>query len=260
MGTSCLRGCDRYPRWQPEFLNRPNTGYHVADVLVDGLSMGPVNGYQFSNVTAHHTVSANFALNRCSLTVNKTGPGAVSSNPAGITCGADCLDSFDYGVVVTLTPIPNPGYVFAGWAGDADCLDGEVIMDLSKTCTATFDYPVEPFFVDVPFNHWAYNMIMAISDAGITGGCSADPPQFCPENSVTRAMMAVLMLASLGEPAADTCTGMFGDADGPAVGDVFCRFIERFAALGITGGCGEETTAPMTRSPGPDGSFYRGGP
>ena len=224
----------------------PVTGYHVADVLVDGVSVGPVTGHQFNNVTAHHTISAGFALNRYNLTVNKTGQGAgpVISNPGGIDCGVDCFESFNYGAVVTLTATPNAGYVFSGWSGAPDCLDGQVTMDLDRACTAVFEFPAEPLFDDVPFDHWAYNMIMAISDAGITGGCSADPPQFCPENSVTRAMMAVFMLASLGEPPADTCTGMFGDADGLAVGDVFCRFIERFAALGITGGCGGGNYCP----------------
>ena len=36
-------------------------GYYIADVLVDGLSMGPVPSYDFANVTASHTISASFA-------------------------------------------------------------------------------------------------------------------------------------------------------------------------------------------------------
>jgi hypothetical protein len=224
----------------------PGTGYHVSDVLVDGVSQGPIASYQFNNVTANHTISAIFAVNTYVLTVNRTGQGAgpVTSNPAGIDCGADCLESFNYGVVVTLTATPNAGYVFAGWSGDPDCLDGQVAMDVDKTCTAIFEYPAAPLFVDVPFQHWSYDMIMGIYEAGITGGCSTDPPRFCPENSVTRAMMAVFMLASMGESPAEACTGMFGDADDLAVGDVFCRFIEKFASLGITGGCGGGSYCP----------------
>jgi hypothetical protein len=41
----------------------PNTGYHVANVLVDGVSVGAVTSYKFENVTAGHTISASFAIN-----------------------------------------------------------------------------------------------------------------------------------------------------------------------------------------------------
>jgi len=38
-------------------------GYHVANVLVDGGSVGAVTSYTFTNVTANHTISASFAAN-----------------------------------------------------------------------------------------------------------------------------------------------------------------------------------------------------
>ena len=38
----------------------PGTGYHVRNVLVDGSSVGAVNTYTFSDVTANHTISAFF--------------------------------------------------------------------------------------------------------------------------------------------------------------------------------------------------------
>lgn len=41
----------------------PSTGYHVADVLVDGKPAGAVTSYTFSNVTDNHTISAAFAIN-----------------------------------------------------------------------------------------------------------------------------------------------------------------------------------------------------
>jgi hypothetical protein len=40
-----------------------NSGYHVANVLVDGGSVGAVASYTFTNVTANHTISASFAAN-----------------------------------------------------------------------------------------------------------------------------------------------------------------------------------------------------
>ena len=38
----------------------PNTGYQVADVLVDGSSVGAVTSYTFTHVTENHTIEATF--------------------------------------------------------------------------------------------------------------------------------------------------------------------------------------------------------
>jgi hypothetical protein len=43
------------------FTITANGGYHVADVLVDGASVGAVTGYNFTGVTDDHTISASFA-------------------------------------------------------------------------------------------------------------------------------------------------------------------------------------------------------
>jgi len=41
----------------------PAAGYHVADVLVDGASVGAVTSYTFTAVTTPHTISATFSVN-----------------------------------------------------------------------------------------------------------------------------------------------------------------------------------------------------
>ncbi len=45
------------------FTIRPFDNYHIADVLVDGVSAGPVGTYTFNNVTAGHTIAAVFEEN-----------------------------------------------------------------------------------------------------------------------------------------------------------------------------------------------------
>lgn len=79
-------------------------------------------------------------INARMLTVTKTGTGSgtVTSNPAGINCGATCVAGFPDGTVVTLTATPDAGSKFDGWSGDPDCSDGQVTMDADKSCTATF--------------------------------------------------------------------------------------------------------------------------
>ena len=61
----------------------PAAGYHVASVLVDGVSAGAVTSYTFSNVTANHTISATFAINTYSITATAGANGTVT--PSGAT-------------------------------------------------------------------------------------------------------------------------------------------------------------------------------
>jgi uncharacterized repeat protein (TIGR01451 family) len=92
-------------------------------------------------------------------------------------------------------------------------------------------------FTDVGPGHLFFTWIEALVRAGITGGCSTTPPQYCADLDVTRGQMAVLLLrgihgAGFAPPAA---TGtMFADvaADHP-----FASWIEQLAREGITGGC-----------------------
>jgi len=52
------------------FTMTPNTGYHVADVLVDGVWREAVTSYTFTNVTANHTIAASFAINTYTITAS----------------------------------------------------------------------------------------------------------------------------------------------------------------------------------------------
>ncbi len=90
------------------------------------------------------TCTATFNIQVLMLTVSRsgTGSGTVTSVPAGINCGADCTEGYNYGTQVTLTATPATGSVFAGWSGDSDCSDGAVTMQSAKTCTAAFNLQV----------------------------------------------------------------------------------------------------------------------
>ncbi|MCI2431407.1 CSLREA domain-containing protein, partial [Candidatus Acetothermia bacterium] len=92
-------------------------------------------------MNAGKTVTATFSLSQFTLSVTKAGSGSgtVTSNPAGIDCGADCSEIYPFNTVVTLTATPSGGSTFAGWSGDADCSDGSVTMNADKSCTATFN-------------------------------------------------------------------------------------------------------------------------
>src|SRR5205807_1525829 len=84
----------------------------------------------------------NTALARNTLTVTKagTGNGTVTSDPAGINCGATCSAAFDSGTVVTLTATPGFLSIFSGWSG-CDAVSGTtciVTMSAARSVTANF--------------------------------------------------------------------------------------------------------------------------
>jgi ethanolamine ammonia-lyase large subunit len=83
------------------FSLTPDAGYHVADVLVDGVSVGAVTSYAFSNITGDHTIAASFAINSYTITASVTsGSGTIS--PAGVT-------TLDYNTGQTYAIAANTG-------------------------------------------------------------------------------------------------------------------------------------------------------
>jgi hypothetical protein len=53
-------------------------------------------------------------------------------------------------------------------------------------------------FSDVSTSYWAAAWIKQLAAEGITGGCGGG--NYCPENAVTRAQMAIFMVKSLNLP------------------------------------------------------------
>ncbi|PKN93177.1 MAG: hypothetical protein CVU44_12170 [Chloroflexi bacterium HGW-Chloroflexi-6] len=93
-------------------------------------------------------------------------------------------------------------------------------------------------FADVPVTYWAWSWIERLYNNGITSGCGISPLIYCPENSVTRAQMAVFLLRSINgsgyTPPAATGT-VFTDVP---TSHPYAAWIEQLADDGITGGCG----------------------
>jgi flagellar hook assembly protein FlgD len=83
------------------FTITPNSGYHVSDVLVDGVSQGAITSYPFTNVTANHTIIASFAINTYTITASAGANGTIS--PSGIV-------SVNSGATATFTMTPNTSY------------------------------------------------------------------------------------------------------------------------------------------------------
>ena len=83
------------------FTISPNTGYAVANVLVDGSSVGSVLSYTFTGVTASHNISASFTT--ASNTIAATAGSGGSISPSGSV-------NVNYGGNQTFTISPSTGY------------------------------------------------------------------------------------------------------------------------------------------------------
>lgn len=75
-----------------------------------------------------------------SVTKDGTGGGTVTSNPAGIDCGATCSADYDESTAVTLTATENASSTFTGWNGGGCGGTGtcQVTMTSAVAVTATF--------------------------------------------------------------------------------------------------------------------------
>ena len=116
------------------FTVTPAAGYHVADVLVDGVSVGPVEEYTFSDIRADHHISATFEPVTYTLTVNTAGNGRGEVTPSPGT------HTYQSGTAVQLSAKPSSGSVFDEWSGDAAGSEetASVVMDSDKVVTAGF--------------------------------------------------------------------------------------------------------------------------
>ncbi|MGE0357578.1 MAG: M12 family metallo-peptidase, partial [Burkholderiales bacterium] len=85
------------------------------------------------------------------LTVNKSGSGTatVTSNPAGIDCGATCAADFTGGTMVTLTAAPSAGSIFTGWSGGGCSGTGTCVVTIAAATTVTASFArTDPAFPD----------------------------------------------------------------------------------------------------------------
>ena len=89
-----------------EFTFTPAFNHQVLDVLVDGVSVGPVTSYTFTNVTANHTIHVTFVRSNYYFTVT-AGTGCTIDPPG---TGVPPTVTVPYKGSITFSIAPNTGY------------------------------------------------------------------------------------------------------------------------------------------------------
>ena len=99
------------------------------------------------------------------LNIVKPGSGSdtVASNPAGISCGADCTGSYGTGTAVTLTATPGVASSFVGWSAGV-CAGQNSVCALNMTAT---DQTVAAYFAGASVAAGAYHSLGLKSDGTV---------------------------------------------------------------------------------------------
>jgi hypothetical protein len=152
------------------------------------------------------------------------------------------IDTFDAHL------LPGSPAINAGTTSGAPLNDFDGRLRDSQPDIGAYEYEsgYGSTFADVPTNYWAYSWITRLYTAGITSGCGTNPLIYCPEDSVTRAQMAIFlergMRGSTYTPPAGT-GAVFVDVSLSTWG---VNWIEKLYSDGITGGC---LTSPLSYCP-----------
>lgn len=104
-------------------------------------------------------------------------------------------------------------------------------------------------FADVLPTAYYFDEANLMYEKGITSGCSINPLDYCPTESVTRGQMAVFLVRAVygGDDFPYSMTPVFSDVP---VTNSFFKWIQALDALGITNGCGNNMycpSSPVTR-------------
>jgi len=153
---------------------------------------------------------------------------------------------------------PDYRIYYGGSSGESGFLNimkdsrfGRWTLDNSKWETIAFVDQAYTF-ADVPGSHpfsgesnvWYYQDVHTLYRNSITGGCATNPLMYCPENTVTRAQMAVFLERGM-KGASYTPPGAAGNVFGDVSRSYWAAaWIEQLARDGITSGCGAGNYCP----------------
>ena len=131
------------------FTITPNSGYRIADVLVDGSSVGAVSSFTFTNVNSSHTISASFAANSYTITASAGVGGSIT--PSGSV-------SVNHGSNQTFTITPNTGYVVSNVVVDGS--------SVGAVATYTFNNVTAAHTISATFSVRTYTLTASAGTGG----------------------------------------------------------------------------------------------
>ena len=171
------------------FTITPDKGYAVANVKIDGKSIGAVKSYTFENVSRTHTIEVIFMK--------------ANGNPqtgvfVDVATGSYYEDAVDWAVENGITKGTDDTH----FSPDGICTRAQAVTFLWRTAGSPEPETRTMPFTDVPVGSYYYDAVLWAVENGITEGTS--DTTFSPNTTCSRAQIVTFLWRSEKSPAAGT--------------------------------------------------------
>ncbi|MFR3893162.1 MAG: S-layer homology domain-containing protein [Oscillospiraceae bacterium] len=171
------------------FTITPDKGYAVANVKIDGKSIGAVKSYTFENVRRTHTIEVIFMK--------------ANGNPqtgvfVDVATGSYYEDAVDWAVENGITKGTDDTH----FSPDGICTRAQAVTFLWRAAGSPEPETRAMPFTDVPVGSYYYDAVLWAVENGITKGTS--DTTFSPNMTCTRAQIVAFLWRSEKSPAAGT--------------------------------------------------------
>ena len=171
------------------FTITPDKGYAVANVKIDGKSIGAVKSYTFENVRRTHTIEVIFMK--------------ANGNPqtgvfVDVATGSYYEDAVDWAVENGITKGTDDTH----FSPDGICTRAQAVTFLWRAAGSPEPETRAMPFADIPVGSYYYDAVLWAVENGITKGTS--DTTFSPNMTCTRAQIVAFLWRSEKSPAAGT--------------------------------------------------------
>ena len=171
------------------FTITPDKGYAVANVKIDGKSIGAVKSYTFENVSRTHTIEVIFMK--------------ANGNPqtgvfVDVATGSYYEDAVDWAVENGITKGTDDTH----FSPDGICTRAQAVTFLWRAAGSPKPETRAMPFTDVPVGSYYYDAVLWVVENGITKGTS--DTTFSPNMTCSRAQIVTFLWRSEKSPAAGT--------------------------------------------------------
>ena len=182
------------------FTITPDKGYAVANVKIDGKSIGAVKSYTFENVRRTHTIEVIFMK--------------ANGNPqtgvfVDVATGSYYADAVDWAVGNGITQGTDDTH----FSPDGICTRAQAVTFLWRAAGSPAPKTSTMPFTDVPVGSYYYDAVLWAVENGITEGTS--DTTFSPNATCTRAQIVAFLWRSEKSPAAGS-RNLFADVKSSA--------------------------------------------
>ena len=187
--------------WFADFLDLPQSDvFHpsVEKIFRDGITAGCGSGLYCRDAAVTRAAMAVLLLK------SELGPAYVPRQASGTMFVDVPASAF---AAAWIEDLASRGYA-AGCGGGYFCPDAPVtraqmaVLLLKTSQGSTYEPPPATggVFEDVPADAFAAAWIESLAARGVTAGCGASPPLYCPSSSSTRGQMSVFLVKAFGLP------------------------------------------------------------